>query len=387
MLLRDIISASPLTLCSNTGQLLTSLAEVAAVNRSNRTSVNHDEALNNLQEALELLQRCLHIQEKEYYKSENGSLEDADTHLKQCEPETNTDVSTMSGASQEEQWASIEEPITLDILLDSVLAQLDTLTAINNLGPLADQKDILWMEEYYRDTLQPKVATYVASSGRQHEVALAEAKFVAALSDAAFQYGKLDIVTYGRELGNAFSDKDLDLESDPVGLFDKADAYLTFSTSIQSSIVHLQQVEVQQLAALCWKYITKALDSLTAASNIIGAQNLARIHLRRGDCELMRLRLGEQPMSWDLTIRSAPTLLTNAEIYFRGAAKIAKSEDAAEEQMEAEVKEAIVAALNGSSQKLSSLAGHQRKAKQKIADDMRDEGLIAEGDLRNLFEG
>ena len=373
-----------LTVCSNTAQVLTSLAE----NRSEgKAPVNdrRNEALHLFQEALELFQRCLNVQEYRFTQArENAAQEaafpsDAD----------NTDVAPSSGnesnASEEEVWDAVEEPITTDTLLDTTLAQLDTLTEICSLGSSHTRNDLAWIEEYYRTELQGKIDSYNNESNRKHEVALSKANFISSISDAAFRGGKLDRLTYERELNAAFSHHDLDLNKDPQGLCDKADAYLSFNTSVQNAMQQEQANEFAQTGSICWKHITKALDSLTAASRLPDAQNLPRIHLRRGDCELLRLHLGEAPLNYDLAIKSASTLLKNAEVYFRGAAALANSnEDAADEQKEAEVKEAIVTALADDPQKMSLLIKLQRDAVGTMVEEIKDEGLLGDEAMQKM---
>ncbi len=373
-----------LTVCSNTAQVLTSLAENLS---EGRAPVNNrrNEALHLFQEALELFQRCLNIQEYKFTQArENAAQEtafpsDAD----------NTDVAPSSGnesnSSEEEVWAAVEEPITIDTLLDTAVAQLDTLTEICSLGSSHTRNDLAWIEEYYRTELQGKIDSYKNGSNHKHQVALSKAKFISSISDAAFRGGKLDTPTYERELNAAFSHQDLDLNKDPQGLCDKADAYLSFNTSVQNAMQQAQANEFAQTGSICWKHITKALDSLTAASRLPDAQNLPRIHLRRGDCELLRLHLGEAPLEYDLAIKSASTLLKNAEVYFRGAAALAESnEDAADEQKEAEVKEAIVMALADDPQRLSLLIKLQRDVVGAIVEEMKDEGLLGDEAVQKM---
>jgi len=372
-----------LILPSNTAQVLTSLAEIRNEGKILSES-NRDAALRLFHEALELFQRCLNVQEIEFAQAQESSAQDADRASEADELDTGEVSGNASDASEGEIWASVEEPITKDTLLDTAVAQLDTLTAICSLNSITNENDLAWMDEYYRNTLQPKIITFTDSSTHHHEAALAKAKFVSAISDAAFRSGRLDITTYERELKAAFNHQDLDLTIDPQGLCDRADAYLAFSTSIQLFLHRAQADDIAPLAAMCWKHITRALDSFTAASKIPDAQNLPRIHLRRGDCELLRLRLGEEPLNYDLAMRSAPTLVKNGEFYFRGAAKLAKSEGAAEEQAEAEIKEAAAAALGGDMEKMSALVELQRQLVEAGLEEMRDEGLLGEQGMRKI---
>ena len=342
-----------------------------------------DEALFLFQESLELFRRCLNVQEFKLTQDQEDNTREA-----YPPPDGNSrridDIgSPASDASEEEVWASVEEPVTKDTLLDTTIAQLDTLTAISSLGPF--HTDLAWVEEYYRTTLKDKVSFYVNGSSRQHEAALAQAKCTCAISDAAFRSGRLDLPTYEKELSAAFSSQDLNLSSDPESLCDKADAELAFNASVQAVLQRAQPTEMPQISSLCWKHVTRALDSLTAASKLPNTQNLPRIHLQRGDCELLRFHVGEAPLNYDLAVKSAPTLLKNAEVYFRGAANLAKRDGGTEEERnEAEVKQSIVLGLEGDTEKLSLLAKTRRNLVEAIVEEMRDDGLLGEESLQKI---
>ena len=336
------------------------------------------------QESLELFQRCLNVQEFKFTQDQETSRQETQLRPDEYSAIPDSTSSAASNGSEEEVWASVEEPVTKETLLDTTIAQIDTLTAIVTLGS-SSQTSFAWVEEYYCNTLKGKVASYVDGPNRHHEATLAQAKLTCALLDEAFRSGRLDMPTYEHELNAAFASQDLDFSNDPISLCDKADAELAFNASVQATLQHLQITEPGQLSNLCWKHITKALDSLTAASKLPNAQNLPSIHIRRGDCELLRLHLGDVPLNYELAVKSAPTLLKNAEIYFRGAANLAKRDVAAEgEQNEAEVKQSIAAGLAGDTEKLSFLVKTRRDLVESITTEMRDEGLLGEESLQSL---
>ena len=275
----------------------------------------------------------------------------------------------------------MEELVNQDTLLDTTIAQLDTLTAICSLG--SSHTGLAWMEEYYRTRLKDKISFYVDGSSRGDEAALAQANFTCALSDAAFRGGRLDLSTYEKELNAAFTSEDLDLSNNPQSLCDKADAEMAFNASVQAAVQQPQSTGLAQISGICWKHITRALDSLTAASKLPDVHNLPRIHLRRGDCELLRLHLGDAPLNYNLAIKSAPTLLKNAEIYFRSAANLAKR-GTEEERNEAEVKQWIVAEVAGDTENHSLLVKTRRDLVESIVEEMRDDGLLGEHMLQKI---
>lgn len=297
----------------------------------------------------------------------------------EIEPSGTSD--TASNPSEEQIWAAIEEPITTDTLLDSAVAQLDTLALICGFSSSQGQDGLAWIEEYYRSTLQSKVRQYAqnSESGRQHEAALSTAKFTCSLSDAAFQHGRLDLITYDRELAVAFSVEELNLANDPQGLCDRADAELAFDASVHLSLSQSQTGDLGQIGDLCWKHLTKALDSLAAASKIQGALNVTRMHVRRGDCEILRLRLGDAPLDYELAVKSAPTLLENAEIYYRTAISLSnKSREGEQELAAAEVKQAVVLALSDDSEKLTGLLKVRQSVVEATMQDIVEDGLLGQ---------
>ncbi|KAF6240511.1 hypothetical protein HO173_001179 [Letharia columbiana] len=364
----------------NTAQVLTSLAE--AISEGKKPTGSRGDALRLFQESLELFQRCLNIQEFKHTQDQKSDAQEA--QLPNADSASVDNISSAaSNASEEEVWASVEEPVTKDALCDTTIAQLDTLTAVCSLAP--SHADLAWVEGNYLTTLKDKVSLYVDGSSRHHEAALAQARFTCALSDAAFRGGRLDLPTYETELNAAFTSLDLDLSNDPPSLCDKADAELAFIASVQAAVQQAQSSELAQISSICWKHITKALDSLTDASKLPDAQNLPRIHIRRGDCELLRMQLGDAPLYYDLAVKSAPTLLKNAEVYFRGAANLGKRDAGnEEEQNEAEVKQSIMAGLAGDTEKISLLVKARRHLVESIVEEMRDDGLLGEKSLQKI---
>jgi hypothetical protein len=135
---------------SNTAQVLTSLVE-EATEAGNPASSSID-LLPALEEALELFQRCLAVQEYQYTEF-NAQAEAL------SEPDPDDGGVTLSEAPsatspeppQDDRWASIVEPVTNDTLLDTLIAQLETLTLLCNTLPTSSQPTPLtFIDEYSR---------------------------------------------------------------------------------------------------------------------------------------------------------------------------------------------------------------------------------------------
>jgi hypothetical protein len=188
--------------------VLTSLAETVIESSNRRSSPRHTpEALKYLEEALELFQRCLVLQELRYTESEeqmkmmeNGDMhsspQDADDATMNTEPESSAAETETSGS--DEQWAAVIEPVTKDTLVDTAVAQLEALSTLCGLLTLDPGSALAWVEEYSYDLVRTKIAAYVVGTNRHQEVALARAKFLAALTEALYRSGRIDMETYQR---------------------------------------------------------------------------------------------------------------------------------------------------------------------------------------------
>jgi len=193
---------------------------------------------------------------------------------------------------------------------------------------------------------------------------------MAALADANFRSQRMDSVTYERALEDAYGN--LDLSKDPEGLCDKAEALMAYNTSLRI----LNGGYDQQTVASRWKVLTAALESLTAASKLPSADNLAKIHLARGDVELLRFQLGQPPSNHAAAARNGPTLLKNAAPYYRGAEAHATASKLEKEVKESVVKVALAANLGGDGGKLRELMKTEPAACQEVLEEAVDEGLV-----------
>lgn len=339
------------------------------------------ENLQFLQEALEFFQRCLSLQSYQLTQREELETSVMTNPSEQPISTFGPNQESQTDAVEEEVWTSIEEPVTDDSLIDTLMAQLGTLTTIMSVArPIVN---LGWIEEYYCEMLQSRVELFSKSSERLGEIRLMKAKFWTALADAKFHHQNIGILAYEHELNISF-DRNFDLQRNEQGLIDRADAEITFCNSILETNRGISEPEVLQLSSIRWRHVTKALEDLTAASKLPQADNLARVHLRRGDCELMRYGLGKGPYPHELAAKSTPTLIGNAEIYYRGAAKLGLITGAAEEEREASVKEAVVAKLCGNPEKYNSLLLNNRELTLEIVRDMQDDYLLSNLDLEKF---
>lgn len=373
---------------SNTAQVLTSLAEVMTEGRRS-SSINRDDALRFLHEALELFQRCLTVQELQFSEAQEMMQmgdEDGPGAGNGDDSGDREMISSSPEAAEDERWASVLEPVTTDALVDTAIAQLQTLTSACGLLTSDPGGGLTCLEEYSDNLLRGNIATYVEGTNRQHEIDLAKANFTCALADANYRTGRIDLETYERELISTFGE-DLDLSPDPQGLCDRADALITF-TLTALEIVSLKAAqsreELSLLSNLLWKQLTSASTSLTSASKLPSATNLAQINIARGDVELRRLRLGESPLEHAAAKRSAAILLKNAQTYYRGAAALARNDGFEDEEREATVKLAVSGTIAGDEGDQSGLDARDRKAILVVVEEMVEDGIVGSEWLQKL---
>lgn len=361
----------------NTAQVLTSLAQAFEDTRNNTIDV-----LPLLEEALELFQRCLTLQE--YHHTENLAQEEAVRSSSPSVPneipdsEDSTTVSSPSSElPQEERWATIIEPVTNSTLLDTLLAQLETLTFLASQIPPENSKSLSWIEEYSTNLLNSKLPAYLEGTDREAEAGLIGANFIAALADANFRAQFIDISTYARALEEGFSS--LNLASDPEGLVNRAEALISYNSSLRFFPEISQNHEV---LASRWKALTTALECLTAASKIPTAEEVAKIHMVRGDVELLRYRLGKE--GYELALKSAAVLVKNAEKFYRGAAGLARSSGLVKEFKEAGFKEALALGIKGETAKLVEAWKEDKESVRGVLEDAVEDGLVDGEELAGM---
>lgn len=104
-----------------------------------------------------MFQRCLALQEYQYTESQaQAEAAPNDISMNDSDSPDNEDggVSLSSDAeSQDERWATILEPITNSTLLDTLLAQVETLTLLCNLIPTSSEPTPLTFITEYSSSL------------------------------------------------------------------------------------------------------------------------------------------------------------------------------------------------------------------------------------------
>ena len=180
----------------------------------------------------------------------------------------------------------------------------------------------------------------------------------------------LPVGTYHQAIEETYSS--LDLEDNPEGLVSKAESFVSYSSSLH--LYHFSDgLGTKEVVLSRWQALTTALDALTAASKLPAAENLPKIHLARGDTELLRFQLGQPPSNLDSAAKNGSVLIKNAEKFYRGARTLAAG--AAREGEEAEIKESLAVALGGDAQRLKEAIKLLQSTKA-VLEGAIDDGLV-----------
>lgn len=389
---------------SNTAQVLRSLAESIEQNKAENKNY---ESLRMYQDAFEIFEKCLKTQEEILSKA---GFEDADLSLVEAashDEDTQMADAHIQPASPEEAWVAIVEGVSEETILDTIIELIGTMTNICALISNQDMDEVKnidenyhinleRIDEYFKKTVQAKIHKYIKpdNTSREDEIMLAVANYTCAYAEASFRTGRTSILNYDREVKLAFSPERLRsistgsrLLNSPEALCDKANAEISFALSIQSQLPILlapsSLCNLDLLNNLRWAHLTTALEAATEASKQDKHEPgiLPRIHLLRGDCEVLRYRLREAPCNYVLAVKSREKLLKNADKYYRGAAAFAQNENAAEELDEATVKSAVVWALLGYGDRLDKLAAKNLDMLRNEVEEVGDEELLSKEDL------
>jgi hypothetical protein len=355
----------------NTGQVLTSLAE--AILESETQQVAKIPARTLLEEAVDLFTKCLASQQLEYERMgteianaqiEQGAHEQKDMRAqgdmseanKQDEMETASETSSAPG-----EWATIEEPLTPETILETCTAQLSALATLLTLYDPADLPSIEPRAQHGLNTANTSILTLISlSQGSpvqkakdeptgpilsiaspsttevlettpKDDAVLAVCNFRAALAEIAFRNGQTTPNQYASAIEALFAESTQPLQSpDPNpsylnSISAYADALMDLASAIAdnpsygpSSPTFATSIETQ------WTALNQAqriLTQLSTGSNtsLFPASRLADTFLARGDTELFRFRLtlfeGAKP-AW---VKSKKILVANAGVFYRGA--------------------------------------------------------------------
>lgn len=308
----------------NTSQVLVASAEEMA----NDGDAEDAEALSSLQEAVELLNKCLAIQES---RRDDGSeqrpvMAKSDPTLDDTSPVENVADKVASRGSSEEQWATIVEPVTLDTLADTILAAVAALTTfcsiLSNDFPLPHPSALSWAEKHWTGIAEKICLFSHCQPDKVQEIALARANFISTFMEASFRSGLISSEVYQNERDAAFEASELGLESSSEALIANARALMSFNSALAESQMSAEQPG--RLLPARWRALKTSIANLTTASHIRGIDQevLASTHLLRGDICMLLFVLGCPPTSFEPATKEIAQFSRNAAIYYQNSGRL-----------------------------------------------------------------
>jgi hypothetical protein len=426
----------------NAAQVLTSLAEASLESGTQETAKVPARAL--LEEAVDIFTKCLGSQQREYEQMQaeiakaqasgeyqeawegNGvSLNDARAEEEEAE---------MASASSEAagDWATVEEPLTLEAVLETCTAQLGALTTLLGLYDPSDVANIEKKAYDGKETATAKIPALInlidtspsvhakdepkagptlsLGSSAMEEVTttpkddaiLAAANFQATIAEVAYRSGQSDSTQYAQTVEQIFS-KIASSAEIPAGselavanirssyadaLIDLASALADGTQYTPSSPTFATDTEIQ------WTALTQAQNLLTQLAAapytaVLSASRLADIFLARGDTDLFRFRITLFDIAKPAWVKSKSVLVGNSGVFYRGARTYAEKAGAVEVRSTADAKAVVAEVLKevaGGSQAIKDHWKGRTADVAKALEQMVEEGIIGRENVEGVLK-
>ncbi|GAB1735064.1 hypothetical protein NU219Hw_g132t1 [Hortaea werneckii] len=297
----------------NTSQVLTSLAETLSEDGDPETPVSL------LEEALELLSACLSRQEmllEQQQVANEDSQESGGVRLDGAEPTPSANSTTESDDAG--QYATVESAVNANDLLDTANA---TLSALTILVSLVDPGSLQTFGDMAQAMTEKKAPTYIgllpedARDSARFTLALGRANFIAAFADAQYNAFLIEANDYMERL-QAFDVPAKDANATALG--SEAEARTELATSVMAR--HEDSPDLP--ADLCWKQLSTSQELYAKATKL---DTTPQLYLSRADVEMLRHRIASLTTVKisDAIRKSAPTLVQNAQTFYKGAVRLA----------------------------------------------------------------
>lgn len=374
----------------NTAQVMITIAETVSDAGPGASTASPD-IINLLQEALELLNACYSRQEmllEEQRSKWNEPEEDGGVALGEAAQGISgpgaSSTEDDNHNSVEEQSATVQAATTPMDLLDTARASVDALTLLVSLTDPSSLPTLASMAHTLTDVKIPYCFSQLDPSERpdmEKEVAVSRAEFIAALALAECKSGDITVADFLSRL-SVFDA--LDLAADVAAMCTYADLLVE---SVETMLIFNVRSSVKEnLAQLCWTQLTRAQDlygKVVKLDDEEAKDRKAQIYESRGDVEMLRFRLATAAAGElsPAVKSSAPTLIKNAQTYYRGSSNLFRAggdEDAAKK---ADVRGLVAAAVESQAAGTASEQGRavlSGKEAQVVIMDMMSEGLLGE---------
>jgi len=335
----------------NTAQVHTALADALLEERG----ADRERAAVHLLKAKSIFEECLHRQRKIFESYSNPMLVDG---MGKGDEDEDMDMDMDTGGVQlveerreeKEEYAVVQEPLTEGVIADTLVELLKTLSTL--LPLLADPREAVVSGE---ELLQQLYILHSSLPDRQTELCIASAITRTAIAESShrFSLSASTVSSWESTITDAFSHT-WPWSQSPGALCAKSDCHISLASAVPTA---------------AWRHYSFASRALAAAAALEGGKT-ARIHVARGDTELLRSR------TEGCTPEIRAVLRRNAGVFYRGAIKLAGAKDGAVKR-EAEVKELAVRIEDGAVGAGEIQDGDTRA--REVLEEAAEEGVFLPG--------
>jgi hypothetical protein len=422
----------------NAAQVLTSLSEAGA-----QAAGNHD-ARSLLEEAVNIFTKCLESQQQEYSQIQaeiakaqaSGEYQEAWEGERQ-QPTEAQEEDMETGSSHSEaagDWATVEEPLTPQSILETCTAQLSALTALFGLyDPATDLSSIEKKAQDGLDTATTKIPALIelidkspsakimdepkagptlsigsttapeeATTTPKDDAILAAAIFQASIADMQYRSGRGTSSEYAEAVERFFSKLTPNTEQN-----NGADlASINIQSAYADALIELERTlagNPQHTASsptfatdtnIQWTALSQAQTILTKLSSapytsVLPPSRLADVFIARGDTDLFRFRISLLEGAKSAWVKARPTLVANAGVFYRGARSYAERAGALEIRAMADAKANVAETLKKAASELGVLNESWKGGFDDMAralEQMVQEGMVGQETAEGVLE-
>jgi hypothetical protein len=426
----------------NAAQVLTSLAEASLESGTQETNKGSARAL--LEEAVDIFSRCLEKQQREYEQMQaeiakakaSGEYQEAweggvSSDNNQAVREQETEAASSSPETPGD-WATVEEPLTPEAILETCTAQLGALTTLLGLYDPSDLANIEKKAHDGSDTATAKIPTLIklmdsnpstraqdepkagptlsigataveeVTTTAKDDAILAIANFQTTIAEVTYRNGRSDSAQYAQNVEQIFSK----LNSSTKGIASSELADANIRSSYSDALIDLASALADGTqyspssptfstdTMIQWTALTQAQTFLTQLASapytsVLSASRLADVFLARGDIDLFRFRIGLFSSAKPAWVKSKPVLVGNAGVFYRGARTYAEKAGAMEVRVTADAKAIVAEILKevaGGSQDVKSHWKGRSADVSKVLEQMVQEGIVGRENVEGILQ-
>lgn len=413
----------------NTAQVLTSLAEAGLETMTQAAGKQDARPL--LEEAVDIFTKCLASQQQEYAQIQaeiakvqaSGEYQEAWEGERQQQPEAQDDAKTESSdAEAPGDWATVEEPLTPESILETCTAQLSALTTLIGLyNPALDLSSIEKKAQDGLDTATSKIPALIdlidkspapvareepkaektlsisstpaaeeAATTPKDDAILAAANFQVSIAEAQYRSGRTTSTEYAAAVESTFSALLQTAAPSPdLAAINKQSAYADALMDLASALADGTQYTASEPTftadvEIQWTALTQAQNLLSTLSSapcaaLLSASRLADIFIARGDTDLFRFRISLLDAAKPAWAKSGPTLVANTGVFYRGGRSYAEKAGAEQTRSTAGAKAVVAEILKEVASRSGVIKDHWKASSLPVTtvlEQLVEEGIV-----------